>query len=61
MHLEYLGFAGLVIVAADAYAIGGVVLSNASARVRAAWTAVVLLLPVMGFILWSLSGPKPTR
>lgn len=58
MHLEYGGIFGLIILIADIYAIVSTVGSRESTGSKVVWIVVILLLPVLGFILWWLFGPK---
>lgn len=43
----------------DAWVLGIVFRSEASAREKALWTGVVLLCPVVGCVLFYVLGPKP--
>jgi len=58
MGFEVGGFFGLLVLIADVYAIVKTVQSNASTGAKVLWIVVILLLPVLGFILWLLFGPK---
>lgn len=49
---------GLLILAANIWAIINIVQSNDTAGTKILWTLVVLLLPVVGLIIWFLLGPK---
>jgi hypothetical protein len=35
--------------------------SNASTDRKVLWTVLVILLPVLGFILWLIFGPRTNR
>jgi len=48
----------LLVLIADVWAIVNVFQSTASTGQKVVWTVVVILLPVLGFILWFLLGPK---
>jgi len=53
------GIWGLLILIADIYAIISVVQSNGvSTGKKVVWTLLVLFLPVLGFIIWWLAGPR---
>ncbi|MDP3859854.1 MAG: PLDc N-terminal domain-containing protein [Stagnimonas sp.] len=54
----YNGLFGLLILAADLYAIFSIVSSSETVGKKVIWTLVVLLLPVLGFIIWWLAGPR---
>lgn len=58
MNFQYNGILGLLILVADIYAIVSTVGSNESTGTKVVWVLVILLLPVLGFILWWLFGPK---
>lgn len=55
---ELSGFGGLLILALDIWAIISVIGSNAGTGKKAIWTLLILFLPVIGFILWLLMGPR---
>jgi succinate dehydrogenase/fumarate reductase cytochrome b subunit len=52
------GFWGLIILVADVWAIINVIQSRASTGKKVLWTVLIILLPVLGFIIWFLAGPK---
>lgn len=58
MGIEVGGLFGLLILIADIYAIIKVVGSGASTGVKVIWVLVILLLPLLGFLLWLIFGPK---
>lgn len=58
MGIEVGGLFGLLVLVADVYAIVRVFGSDASTGGKVIWTVLVLLLPIAGFILWLLFGPK---
>jgi hypothetical protein len=58
MGIEVGGLGGLIILVLDVYAIVKVLGSGASTGSKVVWTVVILLLPLLGFILWLLFGPK---
>ncbi len=58
MGFEYGGILGLVILALDIWAILRVVQSAASTGAKVVWILVILILPVIGFIIWLVAGPK---
>ncbi|NVK14322.1 MAG: PLDc N-terminal domain-containing protein [Rhodobacteraceae bacterium] len=55
--MEY-GLIGLLVLAADIYAIIKIVSSGASTAAKILWVLLILLLPVVGFIIWLIAGPK---
>jgi hypothetical protein len=58
MRFEYGGIVGLLILAADIWAILNVFQSGASNGAKVVWTLVILVLPVLGLALWFLLGPR---
>ena len=55
---ELSGFGGLLILALDIWAIISVIGSNASTGKKVIWTLLILFLPIIGFILWLIMGPR---
>lgn len=55
--MEY-GILGLVVLALDIWALLGVWGSSASTGSKLVWTAIIVILPVIGLILWYFAGPK---
>lgn len=55
--MEY-GVIGLLVLIADIYAIYNVLTSGVSTGAKALWTLLIALLPVIGFIIWLLAGPR---
>ena len=52
------GLFGLIILVLNIWAIIKIVGSGASALSKAIWIVAILVLPVVGFLLWLLFGPK---
>jgi hypothetical protein len=61
MGFEVGGILGLIIFVADIWAIVSTFQSRATTGKKVFWIVVVLLLPVIGFILWLLAGPRSGR
>ena len=57
----YGGIGGLVVLIADVWAIVNIFQSSADTGSKVVWTVIVILLPVLGFILWFIFGPKSSR
>lgn len=55
--MEY-GIFGLVVLALAIYAIYNILTSNASGVAKILWTILVLVVPVLGFIIWLIAGPR---
>jgi hypothetical protein len=58
MSVQINSLIGLLILAADIWAIVSVVQSAASTGKKVLWILLILILPVLGFILWFLLGPR---
>jgi Phospholipase_D-nuclease N-terminal len=55
------GLIGLLVLAADVWAIVNVVQSGATTGGKVVWILLVLVLPVLGFIIWLVAGPRGGR
>ncbi len=55
---NYNGLWGLIVLVADVWAIVNIFQSRASTGAKVGWTVLVILLPVLGFIIWLIAGPK---
>lgn len=55
--MEY-GLLGILVLIADIYAIYNILTSGASVLAKVLWTALVIILPVVGFIVWLIAGPR---
>ena len=55
--MEY-GILGLIVLIADIYAIYQVITSGSSTVAKIAWVLGILILPVLGFIVWLIAGPR---
>lgn len=58
MGIDVNGIIGLFVLIADIWAIVSTFQSGASTGKKMIWIVIVLLLPVVGFILWLVAGPK---
>jgi len=58
MGIDVNGIIGLLVLIADIWAIVNTFQSGASTGKKVIWIVIVLLLPVIGFILWLVTGPK---
>jgi hypothetical protein len=58
MGIEIGGILGLIILVADIWAIISTFQSRTTTGKKVFWVVLVLILPVFGFILWLLAGPK---
>lgn len=55
------GFWGLIVLVADVWAIVNIFQSRAETGSKVLWTVLVILLPVLGFIIWLVAGPKTAK
>lgn len=58
MRFEYGGILGVLVLAADIWAILNVFQSAVSNAAKVVWTLVILVLPVLGLVLWFFLGPR---
>lgn len=58
MGIEVGGLLGLILLIAIVWAIVSTVQSDAGTLAKVIWVVVLLLLPLFGFIVWLLFGPK---
>lgn len=49
---------GLIVLILDLWAIYSILTSSAPAMNRLLWVLLVLVLPIIGFIIWFVAGPK---
>ncbi|MGB0659897.1 MAG: PLDc N-terminal domain-containing protein [Mangrovicoccus sp.] len=63
MNIEITGIGGLILLALNVWAIVSVVQSRNSTGSKVLWTLLILLLPLLGFLIWLLAGPRaePSR
>jgi hypothetical protein len=58
MSIEVTGIFGLILLVCVIYGILKTAQSRAGNGSKVLWILIMLLLPVFGFILWLLLGPK---
>jgi hypothetical protein len=61
MNIEVGGFFGLLILIADVWAIVNVIGSRSSTGGKVLWTVLILLLPLVGFLIWLVAGPRTAK
>ena len=61
MGFEVSGIFGLLILVADIWAIVSTFQSQASTGKKVFWIVFVLILPLIGFIVWLLAGPRSSK
>jgi hypothetical protein len=52
------GLFGLIVLIADVWAIVNIFQSSADTGNKVLWTVVVIVMPLLGFVLWYIWGPK---
>jgi hypothetical protein len=58
MGIETGGLFGFILLVLDVWAIVRTVQSNAGTGAKVAWIVLIVVLPLVGFILWLLFGPR---
>jgi hypothetical protein len=58
MSMHFNGLWGLLILAADIWAIVNIFQSGETNGKKVLWTLLVLVLPVLGVLLWFFLGPR---
>ena len=61
MSIEVGGLFGLILLIAVIWAIVSTIQSRAGTGSKVLWIVILLLLPLLGFILWLIMGPKSVR
>ncbi len=56
--MEYAGIGGFIVLALNIWAIVSIIGSGASTGAKVGWTLLVLVLPIVGFIIWLIAGPR---
>lgn len=56
--MYYNGLWGILVLIADVWAIVNISQSGASTGNKVLWIVIVIVLPLIGFLLWLLLGPK---
>ncbi|WP_300038445.1 PLD nuclease N-terminal domain-containing protein [uncultured Roseobacter sp.] len=59
--MEYAGVGGFILLALNVWAIISVIGSSATTGRKVIWTLLILVLPLIGFVVWFLAGPRSVR
>jgi len=59
--MEFYGIGGFILLVLNIWAIISIVGSSASTGAKVLWTLLILLLPLLGFIIWLIAGPRSSR
>lgn len=52
------GIGGLVLLALDIWALVSILSSGASTGRKVLWSLLVIVLPLLGFLIWLIAGPR---
>jgi uncharacterized membrane protein len=58
---ELTGFFGFILLVLDIWAIVSVVGSAASTGKKVLWILLIVVLPLVGFLIWLITGPRSTN
>lgn len=56
--VEVAGLGSLILLVLDVWAIVSIIGSNAGTGSKVLWCLLVLILPLLGFIIWLIAGPR---
>ncbi|WP_299286049.1 PLD nuclease N-terminal domain-containing protein [uncultured Tateyamaria sp.] len=59
--MEYAGIGGFIVLVLNIWAIVSIVGSGASTGSKVLWTLLVLILPIVGFVIWLIAGPRSNQ
>ena len=59
MEIAYLyGGLGIIVLLLDLWALASVWRTTKSFGLKVGWTALILVLPVIGLVVWGIAGPR---
>lgn len=58
MSMEVGGFFGLLLLGLNIWAIVSIVGSGTSTGKKALWILLIVVLPLVGFLIWLIAGPR---
>lgn len=61
MGAEMNGLAGMIVLALNIWAILSIAQSDTETLAKVVWIMTVLALPLIGFFIWLLFGPRAPR
>ncbi|MEO0744204.1 MAG: PLDc N-terminal domain-containing protein [Pseudomonadota bacterium] len=59
--VEIYGIGGFILLILSIWAIISIVGSAASTGAKVLWVLLILFLPLVGFIIWLIAGPRGAR
>lgn len=61
MNIEIGGVFGFILLVLDIWAIVSTIGSRASTLAKVVWVVLIILLPLLGYIVWLLFGPRAKK
>ena len=61
MGIEITGIGGLILLILNVWAFVSIINSSASTGSKVLWCLLVLILPLLGFIIWLIAGPRAKK
>jgi len=61
VDVEIGGFFGLILLIANIWAIINIVQSRSSTGAKVLWVVLILIVPLLGFIIWLIMGPRSVK
>jgi hypothetical protein len=55
------GLTGLIVLGLQVWSILSVVGSRADTGAKVLWVVLILFLPILGFVIWLIAGPRTVR
>lgn len=59
--VEFAGIGGFILLVLNLWAIVSIVGSHATTGSKVLWVLLILILPVVGFIIWLIAGPRASK
>jgi hypothetical protein len=59
--VEVAGLGGFILLVLDVWAIVSIVSSRTGTGSKVLWCLLVLILPLLGFIIWLIAGPRAEK
>ncbi|MEN8658634.1 PLDc N-terminal domain-containing protein [Marivita sp.] len=61
MSVEITGVGGFILLVLNVWAFVSIIGSKNSTGSKVIWCLLVLILPLLGFIIWLIAGPRSAR
>lgn len=61
MGIEVAGLGGLIVLVLNIWAFVSIIGARISIFAKVLWCLLVLLLPILGFIIWLIAGPRAAQ